>query len=274
MLSPRVAPPMIGLGLLEAVNETDIMARSDPDDRDGDGISGKPNQVWSDRRQAVMLGRFGRKAGRSTIEDQVQDAFTTDIGISVPLHPAGWGECTAHQAECRRVPDGNSLQYGNVEADQTIMDLTVFYVRHLAVPARRGAESTEILAGKRLFYMSGCAACHTPTYSTSVMSGEPELSGQKIWPYTDLLLHDLGEGLSDQRPEGLADGREWRTAPLWGIGLTSRVNGHSFYLHDGRARNLLEAVLWHGGEAEAARDAVVRMTAGERANLFHFVESL
>jgi CxxC motif-containing protein (DUF1111 family) len=155
-----------------------------------------------------------------------------------------------------------------------MFDLTVFYSRNLAVPARRDVDAPEVLAGKKLFYDSGCASCHRPKFVTQRDSAEPEQSFQLIWPYTDLLLHDLGEGLADHRPEGDANGREWRTAPLWGLGLTETVSGHTFLLHDGRARNVLEAILWHGGEAQAARDRVVAMQRAEREALLAFLNSL
>ena len=273
-LSPRVAPQMIGLGLLEAIDADDILAKADPDDRDGDGISGRPNQVWSAEFDKVMLGRFGLKAGAPSVNEQSQGAFAGDIGISVPLKPSGAGECTARQTACQEAPNGNSPQYDNLEADAQVVDLVVFYSKNLAVPARRDVDHPDVLAGKRLFYETGCIGCHTPKYVTRSEGVAPEQKGQLIWPYTDLLLHDMGEGLADNRPEGVANGREWRTAPLWGIGLTPVVNGHSLYLHDGRARSLLEAILWHGGEAQAQRDAVVAMNAEQRAQLLRFIESL
>jgi CxxC motif-containing protein (DUF1111 family) len=154
------------------------------------------------------------------------------------------------------------------------MDLVVFYSRHLAVPARRDAGAPEVLAGKRLFYEAGCTACHTPKHGTARDTADPALRGQLIWPYTDLLLHDMGEGLADHRPEGVADGREWRTPPLWGIGLTGTVNGHTYFLHDGRARNLTEAILWHGGEAQASRERFRLMPPRDRAALLAFLASL
>ena len=273
-LSPRVAPQMIGLGLLEAIDEADLLARADPDDADGDGISGRPNRVWSSEFGRVMPGRFGHKAGAPSVNEQSQGAFAGDIGISGPLNPAGWGECTAAQTACRAAPDGNSPQYDNLEAGRQVTELVVFYARNLAVPARRQPDDPTVLAGKRVFYTLGCTGCHTPSYRTRKDGVAPEQADQLIWPYTDLLLHDMGEGLADHRPEGVANGREWRTAPLWGIGLTPVVNGHSQYLHDGRARSLLEAVLWHGGEAQPQRDAVVGLSAADRAALLRFLESL
>ncbi|MBP7001307.1 di-heme oxidoredictase family protein [Amaricoccus sp.] len=269
MMSPRVAPQMIGLGLVEAIPAADILAHADPDDADGDGISGRPNIVWSAEFGQPMLGRFGYKAGMPTIREQTAAAFAGDIGISTRLHPDGWGDCTAAQAACRAAPHG-----GDPEAEDAALDLVTFYSRNLAVPARRDPGDPEVLRGKELFYATGCAACHAPKFVTHRLTDRPEQSFQLIWPYSDFLLHDMGEGLADNRPEGRAEGREWRTAPLWGIGLTGTVTGQESFLHDGRARSLLEAVLWHGGEAQAARDRVVEMTPEERAALLRFLGSL
>lgn len=273
MLSPRVAPQMIGLGLLEAIPAADILAHADPADRDGDGISGRPQAVWSFDHERPMLGRFGWKAGAPTIREQSAAAFAGDIGISTPVFEAPWGDCTEAEAACRAGPHGDGDERGT-EVDAEGLDLVTFYSRNLAVPARRDMDDPEVLRGKQVFHDTGCTACHTPKFVTARLEDRPEQSFQLIWPYTDLLLHDMGEGLADNRPEGAASGREWRTAPLWGIGLTPQVNGHSYYLHDGRARSLLEAVLWHGGEAQPARDRVVEMPPEDRAALVKFLESL
>ena len=275
MLSPRVTPPIIGMGLLEAVPEEDVLAGADPDDADGDGISGRANRVWSDERRKLMLGRFGWKAGQPTVAQQAAGAFRSDIGVSTPLYPDPHGDCTEAQRACRNAPHGRASdpRHG-VEATETMFDLLVFYSRNLAVPARRNLDDPQVLRGKRLFYESNCIGCHRPKFVTRRDSIGKEQSFQLIWPYTDLLLHDMGEGLADGRPEGEAGGREWRTPPLWGIGLTETVNGHTLFLHDGRARNLLEAILWHGGEAEASRQRVVAMTREERAALLAFLNSL
>ena len=274
MLSPRVAPPMIGLGLLEAIAEEDILANADPDDRDGDGISGRPNRVWSAEHGKVMLGRFGWKAGQPSLAEQSAGAFGGDVGISNPLAPAAWGDCTEAQKQCRSAPHGNGAQHGGFEAPAEIMDLLVFYSRHLAVPGRRKAGDATVLRGKKLFYEAGCTGCHTPKFATQRDHEDPALAGQLIWPYTNMLLHDMGDGLADNRPEGVANGREWRTAPLWGIGLTQKVNGHTFFLHDGRARNLTEAILWHQGEAETSRDAFAALSKEDRNALLAFLNSL
>ncbi|MGG7567154.1 di-heme oxidoredictase family protein [Rhodovulum sp. DZ06] len=276
MLSPRVAPQMLGLGLLEAIPAAEIIARADPEDADGDGISGRVQVAISSEYGVPMLGRFGLKAGAPTVRQQSADAFTGDIGISNPLHPGGWGECTEAQADCRTAPHGGDPGGvgGGLEVDAEGLDLVTFYSRNLAVPARRNAADSQVLRGKALFHAFACAACHTPKHVTARLEDRPEQSFQLIWPYTDLLLHDMGPGLADGRPEGRANGREWRTPPLWGIGLTEQVSGHSYFLHDGRARSLLEAVLWHGGEAEAARDAVAEADPEDRAALIAFLESL
>lgn len=273
MLSPRIAPQMIGLGLLEAIPAADILALADPDDHNGDGISGRANIVWSVEHGQPLLGRFGLKAGAPTVREQSAAAFAGDIGISNPLFPGGWGECTKAQATCRAAPHGDGDTRGQ-EIDAEGLDLVTFYSRNLAVPARRNADDPQVLRGKAVFHDTGCAACHRPAYVTHRLTNQPEQSFQLIWPYTDMLLHDMGDGLADNRPEARATGREWRTPPLWGIGLTRQVSGHSYFLHDGRARSLLEAILWHGGEAKAQRDAVKAMDPVDRAALVRFLESL
>jgi CxxC motif-containing protein (DUF1111 family) len=274
MLSPRIAPQMIGLGLLEAINEKDILQQADPNDKNNDGISGKAQQVWSREEKKVMLGRFGHKAGMPTLNQQNQAAFNGDIGLATPLFPDAAGDCSNRQVKCQQAPHGLSPQHDNLEVSQKMTDLVLHYSRNLAVPARREVSNSDVLAGKKLFYKNGCIDCHTPKYITPRNTRAIEQAYQLIWPYTDLLLHDMGEGLADGFSEAKADGQEWRTPPLWGIGLTPMVNGHSFYLHDGRARNLLEAILWHGGEAEASKNNVVRMQPKERKQLLQFIESL
>ncbi|MCB1498500.1 MAG: c-type cytochrome [Bauldia sp.] len=274
MLSPRVAPPMIGVGLLEQIHPGDILANVDPDDADGDGVSGRPSMVRDPTTGEPTLGRFGWKASTPSVAAQSADAFAGDMGISTPPVPAHWGDCTAAQAACLDAPDGVQAQLGPVEAPDPVLDLVAFYSRNLAVPARRDIDDPEVLKGKALFYASGCASCHRPKYVTRRDAPQEQHRFQLIWPYTDLLLHDMGEGLADHAPVGDANGREWRTAPLWGIGLTGTVNEHQNFLHDGRARTLLEAILWHGGEAEVAKEAVVAATPEERQALLRFLESL
>lgn len=274
MLSPRVTPQMIGLGLIEQIPAEDILAHADPDDADGDGVSGRPNRVLDPVTGEIALGRFGWKAGAASIRAQSADAFAGDLGISTPLVMQPHGDCMAAQAECMALPTGEQERLGPSEAPDPVLDLVTFYSQNLGVPQRRGADEPTVLAGKSAFYGAGCATCHVPKFVTSRAGDNPALRFQLIWPYSDFLLHDMGEGLADHRPEGQADGFEWRTAPLWGIGLTETVSGHTEFLHDGRARNLTEAILWHGGEARAARDAFAVMPKPEREALLKFVESL
>jgi CxxC motif-containing protein (DUF1111 family) len=273
-LSPRLAPPMIGVGLLEAIHEGDILAQADPEDADRDGISGRPSLVRDPATGAIVLGRFGWKASTPDVRTQSADAFSGDIGISTPPRPASSGECSEAESACREAPDGVQPRLGPVEAPDPVLDLVAFYSRNLAPPARRDVDDPAVLAGKAMFYDFGCAACHRPKYVTRRDAPQKEHRFQLIWPYSDLLLHDMGEGLADGMAVGDASGREWRTPPLWGIGLTETVGGHGFFLHDGRARSLIEAILWHGGEAEAAKERVVAATPAERQALIRFLESL
>lgn len=272
LISPRIAPQMIGLGLLEAIPAADILALADPDDSNHDGISGRPQIVPSVAFGVPMLGRFGLKAGAATIRDQTAAALASDMGLSNPLYPDPWGDCTTLQTACRTAPHGQGDD--GLEVDVERLDMLTFYARNLGVPARRGADDPTVLQGRVLFTATGCAACHQPSFVTLTLTDQPEQSAQAIWPYTDILLHDMGPDLADNRPEGRASGSEWRTPPLWGVGLTETVSGHTQFLHDGRARNLLEAILWHGGEAKAQRDAVASMTTEDRAALLAFVGSL
>lgn len=271
MISARAAPPMIGLGLLEAISAQDILARADPDDADGNGISGRANIAPGP--DGPLLGRFGWKAATASVRQQSAMAFAQDIGISTPEFPDGWGDCTPAQPTCRAAPHGDGDQRV-FEADGPTLDATAFYAAHLAVPARRDLAEAQVLAGKALFYGLGCTACHTPKFVTARIAEDPARSFQLIWPYTDLLLHDMGAGLADGFVEGRAGGREFRTPPLWGIGLTGAVSGETTFLHDGRARSLTEAILWHGGEALAARKGFSALPEYDRAALIRFLESL
>ncbi len=275
MLSPRLAPQMIGLGLLEAIPAADLLAREDAADVDGDGISGRASIVPSLELGQPALGRFGLKAGAATVRDQSAAAFAGDMGLSTPLHPDPWGDCAVAQTPCRTAPNGaqKGIRDG-LEVDTQSLDLVTFYARNLAVPARRAMADPVVLRGKELFYVLNCTGCHSPKHVTARLQDQPEQSFQLIWPYSDLLLHDMGPGLADNRPEGRATGQEWKTPPLWGIGLAPQVSGHSDYLHDGRARSLLEAILWHGGEAQAQRDAVVALPTADREAIITFLESL
>ncbi len=273
MLSGRVAPAMAGMGMLEAIHEADIMALADPGDADGDGISGRPNLV-GDGKGGVTIGRFGWKAIQPTVELQTAHAFSGDMGLSSPVAPDHWGDCTAPQADCRAMPNGAQERLGDTEVPRDLLDLVTFYSENLAPPVRRDIDDPTVLAGKAAFYGSGCPACHVPKFVTSRDAAHEAQRFQLIWPYTDLLLHDMGEGLADGRPEGLANGREWRTPPLWGIGTARKVSVDAGFLHDGRARTLQEAILWHGGEAQPARDKFADLPKTERDALVRFLESL
>jgi CxxC motif-containing protein (DUF1111 family) len=265
---------MIGLGLIEAVPEAQIRANTDADDKNGDGISGRANEVWSQEAERPMIGRFGWKAGVPSIREQSAGAFSGDMGLSTPIVTEPSGDCTQAQAFCRNAPNGNTERDGGFEVGPILFDLVTFYAQNLAVPPRRNMDDANVTKGKAIFHELGCASCHTPSFTTGKVDGQPHLSNQRIWPYTDMLLHDMGDGLADNRPEGMATGQEWRTPPLWGIGLTETVSGHTYFLHDGRARNLEEAILWHGGEAQAARDGYAALSKADRDALISFVESL
>lgn len=269
--SARVAPPMIGLGLLEAIPEEAILANAAAQAKENNGINGRPNRVWDDDQQKTVMGRFGWKAGQPNLNQQNVHAFSGDMGLTTSLRP--FDDCTDAQTACKQAPNGNGPD-GEPEVSDNILRLVLFYSRNLAVPARRGVNDAQVLAGKNLFFQAGCQSCHTPKYTTAANAAEPELANQVIRPYSDLLLHDMGEGLADNRTEFQASGRDWRTPPLWGIGLTQTVSGHTQFLHDGRARNLLEAVLWHGGEAKAAQQQVLSFNAEQRAALLAFLNSL
>jgi CxxC motif-containing protein (DUF1111 family) len=262
MISPRVAPPVIGVGLLEAIPEADLLKRADPDDRDGDGVSGRPNRVWSVEAKRRELGRFGWKANQPTVSQQNAGAFLGDMGVTSRAFPVQ--NCPEDAVDCRTAPRGRKLDLD--DQDRRNMDV---YVRLLAVPARRDVNDPAAA-----FRAAQCQSCHVESHRTGVVPGFPELSKQLIFPFTDLLLHDMGGGLADGRPDFEATGSEWRTPPLWGIGLTQEVGGHTRFLHDGRARSLEEAILWHGGEAEAARARFMALSRDERAALIKFLETL
>jgi CxxC motif-containing protein (DUF1111 family) len=263
LVSPRVAPVVFGLGLLEAVREGDVLALADPRDRDRDGISGRANNVWDVARRRTVLGRFGWKANAPNLVQQTAGAYNGDMGVTSSLFPAE--SCEGQDPRCGpHAP----------EVDDETVGAVALYTRTLGVPARRNLDDPTASAGEQLFHAAGCAGCHVATLRTGTLRGVPEVSNQVIHPYTDLLLHDMGPGLADERPDFQASGQEWRTPPLWGIGLVQTVNGHTNFLHDGRARSLLEAVMWHGGEAQRARDRVRAMTADQRAALVAFLESL
>lgn len=263
MYSVRLAPPVFGLGLLELLPESGILQHADPDDADGDGISGRPNYVYNPYTSRKELGRFGLKANASTLLIQIASAFQQDMGITNYIFPLE-NYMTATDAVNTDPPD----------ITDSMLDAMVFYVRTLAVPARRNVDDATVKRGEQLFTQIQCASCHTPTMQTGVDVRIPALSNQRIHPYTDLLLHDMGEGLADNRPDYDATGREWKTPALWGIGLFPKTNGTPYYLHDGRARSITEAILWHGGEAAASKNAFMNLPASDRDALVKFINSL
>ncbi|MEO0328250.1 MAG: di-heme oxidoredictase family protein [Pseudomonadota bacterium] len=273
-LSPRIAQPMIGLGLIEAIHPADIYRLADASDADNDGISGKASVVRDVTKEKLTLGKFGWKASQPNLLKQNDDAFSGDIGISSPIIGNHFGDCTEYQTACLQMATGVQPRLGDTETPDPIMGLVTFYTANLAVPARRDVSEKPVLAGKKLFYEIGCASCHNPKFVTRRDTPSDEHAFQLIWPYSDFLLHDMGEGLADNQPVGVANGQEWRTPPLWGIGLTKTVNGHTFFLHDGRARNLKEAILWHGGEGKPSRDRFKELEKQDREALIQFLGSL
>ncbi len=266
-LSARVANQMPGLGLLDAISEDDILALADPEDTDGDGISGKPNYVWNVLEGRHTLGRFGWKAEQPTVRQQVASAFIGDMGITTSLFPDQ--NCTDSSQACSNTSTGGSPEI----EDRNLAHVTL-YASTLAVPARRNWDNPIVLAGKLLFEEIGCASCHVPELQTSISPVADALSNQTIRPYTDLLLHDMGPELADGLNSFDANGQEWRTPPLWGLGLIPVVNGHQELLHDGRARNIAEAILWHGGEAEKSKEQFRALERKDRESLLEFLQSL
>ena len=267
MISPRVAPAMIGLGLLQSVPEETLLALADPGDRDGDGISGRPNEVWDSVAAKKTLGRFGWKANQPNLRQQNAGAAVGDIGIATSL--ASGQNCTAAQTDCT-----NAINGGAPEMNDEFLEKLTLYTMTIAVPAQRNANDPGVEQGEALFRLMGCAACHMPTLQTKSVEKFPELSNQTFHPFTDLLLHDMGDGLADNRPDFDATGQEWRTPPLWGLGLIPVVNKHDLLLHDGRARGIAEAILWHGGEAEKSRETFRKAAKPERDALIAFLNSL
>lgn len=281
--SPRVPPPVFGLGLLEAIPPARLETLADPNDEDNDGVSGRIQRVVNIETGAEQIGRFGWKAREPTLRQQTAGAYHRDMGITNPARPI---ESMANQSQFDGLDD-------DPEISEEILDQATFYVASLAVPARRGLDDSEIRRGERLFTDpvneggAGCAACHTPTHETASADtidsrvssefpddGENPLAGQTFHPYTDLLLHDMGPRLADGRRVFAASGNEWRTPPLWGIGLTEVISGRPTFLHDGRARSLEEAILWHGGEAETSKEAFRAMPEPDRLALIRFLQSL
>jgi CxxC motif-containing protein (DUF1111 family) len=274
LMSPRIAPQLAGVGLLEAIPEADILANARDQSAMAGPVKGQPNQVWDAFAGEVRLGRFGWKANVASLAHQTAGAFNGDMGITSTPFPDE--ACTAAQKDCLAAPRG--AQGRAPEIDDITLANVVFYQATLAPAARRAPGAPQVLQGQKLFAQAQCTTCHRPSYTTGqgpfAAMTSVSLAGQRIWPYTDVLLHNMGAALADHRPDFLAGGQQWKTPPLWGVGLINDVNGHQRLLHDGRARGTLEAVLWHGGEAEPAKQQVLRMNRAERAALVAFVNSL
>lgn len=270
LTSLRVAPPLHGVGLLELVKETDLQALADPQDQNNDGISGRINRVWDAEQQQTVTGRFGWKANKPSVKVQAAAAFNGDVGITTTLFPEQ--PCSPQQTACQQAPDGNDVQ--SVELADDLLELVANFSRNLAPVKRRKVRDAAVKQGRILFYQAGCQQCHQPSFVTSTSARNPHLGQQTIWPYTDLLLHDMGPGLADGRPDFLASGSEWRTPPLWGVGIQQQVNGSTALLHDGRATSIEQAIIWHGGEAGNSRQQFVSFDQAQRQALIEFVKSL
>ncbi len=287
MVSPRVALPMIGLGLLEQIPDKDIKKQATDNNKNDNTVSGKFNWVMDPQTGKTALGRFGWKAGQTRLITQNQSAFNEDMGLTSNIRPHE--SCAPLQTACLKAITGADEQ-GNdkppVEVSDEVVKFVEFYTRNLAVPHRRNADSDSVLAGKKRFYDMGCQSCHTPRYELPKTADDHlEQHGQVIYPYTDLLLHDMGDDLADRTITGklpskdaqvefLANSYEWRTPALWGIGLAQKVDPQATFLHDGRARTLMEAVLWHGGEASQQQKRVLELDKQGRAELNAFLQSL
>jgi len=264
LLSPRIATQTVGVGLIDAIPDAEILSHADPDDADHDGISGRANQIYDPTLHKAAIGRFGWKANVATLKVQVASAFQQDMGITNYVFPE---ESSAGQSQL-------PVQETGIDLPDSVLNAVVFYMRTLAVPARRNINDMTNRHGAAVFQQIGCAKCHVTTFTTRVDVTFPLLSNQVIHPYSDFLLHDMGPELGDGRPDYEAGPNEWRTAPLWGIGLTEKVSGYAYYMHDGRARTLTEAILWHGGEGEQSRESFKELDQADRDALISFLNSL
>ena len=265
-VSPRIANQIIGLGLLDAIPESTILSFADVNDANGDGISGKPNYVHDIQSNTQKLGRFGWKSNQPSVLQQVAAAFSGDMGITSSLFP---NENCPPGVDCDAIPNG-----GTPEITDDNLNKVAIYSLTLAVPARRNHTNQDVLRGKKTFETIGCASCHIPKIQTGSNYPIAAFRNQTIRPYTDMLLHDMGDALGDNATDFLATGNEWRTPALWGIGLIQTVNGHTNLMHDGRAKNITEAILWHGGEGSTSKNKFKQLPVKEREDLLKFLNSL
>ncbi len=274
MFSPRIGPSLSGMGLINEIKEADILALADPDDSNNDGISGRPNYVWSKEHKKNRLGRFGLKANMPTLKQQIADAFVNDIGITSTLFPDE--NCGPKQTACLKANHGRGPHTPHEISDE-LFDKVVTFVSHINVPQNYRAKKEgydDHLKGKNDFLKIGCSTCHHPSFTTSAEARFDSFKSREISPYSDFLLHDMGKELADNRPDFEANGQEWRTAPLWGLAWRQDQGKFNNYLHDGRAKTIEEAILWHGGEAETAKQAFMQLPKERRETLIQFLKSL
>ena len=271
-LSLRISPFVYGTGLINAIEDSDILKKEDKYDNDQDGISGIARRIKVDKNK-IRVGRFGVRASTHNLTNQSGVAFMHDMGISNPVGQNPDGDCTIEQTECSKFPNGNDSVNG-FEASKEVLDKVVFYLSSLSPPKRRNVNDSDVLKGKEIFYKSQCTSCHTPKYVTSKNADIDFLRYQLIWPYTDLLLHDMGDELADKDLEGNITNKEWKTPPLWGIGLAKDANPRATFLHDGRANTIMEAVLWHSGEAKKSLDYLIEKYGNDLDKLEKFLKSL
>ena len=273
IFSARIAQPMIGLGLIEHISDQSLLMNEDINDTNNDGVSGKANKVWDIENENLAIGRYGWKAAQPSVYQQTADAFYNDMGLSNKLYSNPFN-CTSKQVECTKAISGNSEEYDGLEVSNDQLDLVTFYSSQLGVPARRNMTAENVKKGKEIFFALNCNSCHVESFTTGDSGSHTNLNNQIMYPYSDFLLHDMGESLSDGVSEFLALGSEWRTPPLWGIGLTNIVSDEYGYLHDGRARTIEEAILWHGGEAKEIIQNYKKLKKNEVNQLLSFINSL
>lgn len=273
-LSGRVSPALTGVGLIDALDDETILANEDIHDEDGDGISGRANRVWDKINQTWAVGKFGWKATVATLSEQNQSAFNGDLGLSTPLVTSPYGDCTQAQTACLNLANGNSEHLDNLEVSNQIM-LLVNKFSALSAPSKiRNLSDKKFMQGKLVFDQLNCAGCHTPKMTTSNETEYKVLASKTFYPFSDFLLHEMGPDLADTGNEFNANGQEWRTPPLWGNALNKITSGRESYLHDGRARNLVEAIAWHGGEAKQSQLGFLQLNKTQRNDLIYFLESL
>ena len=265
--SGRVAPAVFGLGLIEAIKKEDIIRNEDILDINNDGISGRANFIIDVPSNKEVLGRFGWKATRGTLLHHIAGAASEDMGLTSSIFPQQ--NCMHIQKECSEQING-----GTPEISEKQINMLQLYMQTLAVPRQRDAQDKEVINGSKLFIKIGCENCHVSTYRTGQHEDHEELSNRIIKPYSDFLLHNMGPELDDGLQEGKVESREWKTPPLWGIGLVKIVNKHTRFLHDGRARSIEEAILWHGGEGLSSKEKFLSLSAEERRKVLKFLSSL